>query len=50
MTKQYLDKIGADTKKIVETADKFREIYNELFEKINESRELYGKKVQNHGR
>jgi len=37
VTKQYLDKIGANTKKIVETADKFREIYNELFEKINEA-------------
>ncbi|MBR5306376.1 MAG: hypothetical protein IKU47_05580, partial [Oscillospiraceae bacterium] len=35
VTKTYLDQLGANTKKIVETADKFREIYNELFEKIN---------------
>lgn len=35
VTETYLDKIGANTNKIVETADKFREIYNELFEKIN---------------
>ena len=37
VTKEYLDKIGADVVKITESATEFRKIYNELIEKINES-------------
>lgn len=37
VTKEYLDKIGADVVKITEAAEEFRKIYNEMIEKINES-------------
>lgn len=37
VTKEYLDKIGADVEKITDAAKEFRTIYNEMIEKINES-------------
>ena len=33
----YLDAIGADVQKIIDSATEFRKIYNELIEKINEA-------------
>lgn len=36
ITKSYLDKIGANTEKIIKTTNEFRKIYDSLFEMIND--------------